>query len=125
MAAKPEGAHAPNGERIDPEDEPDLNDMPLTHLVAWWFEMGPVSQGMNGPAPVPWSEIASWQDATGVSLSPWEGALIRKLSQAFISFHEKAQKGAPSPLLPPRSRAEVRDKVRGVFSQLRKRNRNQ
>lgn len=52
--------------------------------------------GGMGEAPVTAQEIKAWAEGEGVSLSPWEFRMLRRLSRAFVSgLHATDPPGAP------------------------------
>jgi hypothetical protein len=47
--------------------------------------------GSMGNAPLPHSEIAAWQDNTGIKLTPWEARMLRTLSAEYLSSAQEAE----------------------------------
>ena len=41
-----------------------------------------------GLTPLSFSEIAAWANLTGRDLTPWEAALLRRLSRAFVGGYQ-------------------------------------
>lgn len=64
--------------------EPKMPPNPMPHLVARLVEIGLVSGGGMGPAPLSWEALDAWQRMTRVALAPWEARLLRSLSAAHI-----------------------------------------
>jgi hypothetical protein len=75
------------------------------------FDAGPYGADGNG---LGWRDIEAWQAIVGVELEPWEGRLIRRLSQEYASMRHKAEKAdcpAPYMLVTP----EAQDRVAAQF----------
>lgn len=89
------------------------------HLIEHLMDAGPVLHTGMGPAPLSWSEIVTWQQATGVDLSPWEAQTLRNLSAEYIAAgHEAEEADAPAPYSPaptPDNRARVAASVASIF----------
>jgi hypothetical protein len=69
------------------------------YLLDHLFEMGPTVPGGTSFAPLPHSEIESWQRNSGVRLDPWECATIRRLSEQYIEqYHLSRDRSCLSPL---------------------------
>lgn len=64
-----------------------------------------VGRGMGGAEPLLWQEIQAYSQQTGLMLGGWESRLIRKISQAYVSFSSKAD----DIKCPPPYRTEMTD----------------
>lgn len=87
---------------------------PAPYLTDWWQEIGPVSGGGMGEAPIGWQDIAAWERLTGIELEPWEARVIRRMSGAWLNERESARKpGCPPPY--SETHEAVRDQVSDQF----------
>jgi hypothetical protein len=78
---------------------PDLSG--CNHLIAYLFEVGPISQGGAGEGPITWGELNHWQAGTCRLLTPWEKTTLRVLSQEYLSeLHAAVDPNRPAPLIP-------------------------
>lgn len=66
----------------------DCGEYLLTHL----YDLGPVVAAGMGTGPVTYSEIEAWQRVSGITLLPWEAALIRRLSGEYAAESNAATK---------------------------------
>jgi hypothetical protein len=84
---------------IDAGNEIKLPEVTATYLLQYLFEIGPTFPGALGYVGLPFSEIASWQEQTGIELQPWEVRAIRSASIAYANqlsiSHDPA---CPSPI---------------------------
>ena len=67
-------------------------------MVAYLFEVGPVASSGMGVAPVPYVELVAWQEGVGISLTPWEFRMLRRLSMEYVvesRLAEDADRAAP------------------------------
>lgn len=71
-------------------DSPDMPHCDAEFIIAYLFEIGPTVPAGMGEAPLPWSEIESWQRCNGITLEPWVCRFIRKLSIEFINESQRA-----------------------------------
>jgi hypothetical protein len=46
---------------------------------------------MSGPVPITHLEIRAWQENSGIELTPWQSALLRRLSQEYIGQLQQAE----------------------------------
>lgn len=53
------------------------------YLLDILFDAGPVQPGAMGAQPIGYVEINAWQSAHCVQLTPWECAVLRRLSLAY------------------------------------------
>lgn len=53
-------------------------------------KIGLYGSGMSGPVPISWSEIAAWQNANGVTLTPAELDIIKQLSADYCGQYHKS-----------------------------------
>ena len=101
--------------------EPDLPECDAAYLAGYLWEVGPTEVGGMGPAPLSHSEIAGWQENTGIELTSWEARTLRCLSLAYINQTENAKKPTCPPpwLVIPKEEARdslarrIRDALRG------------
>lgn len=99
---------------------PDIPDPGLaSYLAGYLFEVGPVAHGGMGAAPISFTELQAWQQATGVDLTPWECKALRRLSFDHIAAGQDAQdEDSPAPYAAPITedrRSHVADAVRNIF----------
>lgn len=73
------------------------------HIVEWLLDIGLTQAAGMGSVPLSWTEIVAWQQATSVTLAPWEARLIRRLSAAYLA----ESRAAESETCPPPWRREV------------------
>lgn len=73
--------------------QPELPEVSAGYLLDYLMEIGPAASGGMGPVPVTHGEIRSWQENTGIELSPWEARLLRSLSREYVS--ELVEAGDP------------------------------
>lgn len=64
---------------------------PAPHITGWLIAMGIVQPTGMGIAPLGWAEIAGWQQAMHIRLSPWEANLLRTLSAAYVAESRRAE----------------------------------
>lgn len=57
---------------------PDIE--PYGYIIELLYEIGPYKTGFNGPEPIGWTDIESWDNLTKYGLKPWEARTIRSLS---------------------------------------------
>lgn len=81
---------------------------PAPHLVTWLVEIGLTEAAGMGAAPLSWTSLNDWQQATGIVLPPWEARLLRKLSVEYLAESRRAE----SENCPPPFRAEVTQRER-------------
>lgn len=71
---------------------------PAPHLIGWLVELGISEAAGMGMVPLSWREIRAWQEATGITLSPWEARLLRTLSAEYLAEGRRAEsETAPPP----------------------------
>lgn len=91
------------------------------HLVGHLFDVGPVEQGMAGPAVLSHATLRHWQDNTGLSLPPWQLSLLRRLSADWIEETERARNPlarAPGEVLDQNERQKVGKNLDKAFAAL-------
>lgn len=96
----------------------------LAHIWTYLLEVGPVNSNGMGPVPISYDEIQSWLDISGVELSRWEVAVLRKCSFAWMSAQYEAKKPdavAPWDVYTPQSMADRRALVAKRFKMLGRR----
>lgn len=93
---------------------------PAPYLADWLFEVGPAA----GDREIGYSDLAAWQDITGIELEPWEGRLLRRLSRAWLNEQWQARKAArPAPFsgiddTPKSVRESVAEQMAAMFRAL-------
>lgn len=85
------------------------------HLVGYLMQIGPVNGGQMGDCAITEADLHYWQRNTGLILPPWQCALIRSLSRAWL--HQKQQSTDPN-CPPPWMAAIDRDQRAEVAKQL-------
>lgn len=70
---------------------------PAPHITGRLIAMGLVQPAGMGTGPLTWAEIAAWQQNMCVRLAPWEAALLRTLSAAYIAEGRRAEAENASP----------------------------
>lgn len=104
--------------------EPHIPDAgPAGYLAGYLWEAGPTMAGGMGPVPIGWQELAAWQSASGICLSPWEALTMRRCSMEYVAeLHSAEAPGAPAPSVAvdtsARSREAVATRLGGLFSGL-------
>jgi hypothetical protein len=61
-----------------------------SHLARYLMDVGPVCAAGMGAAPISFSEMRAWQEISGIPLTPWEGRVLRELSQAYLAERNAA-----------------------------------
>ena len=92
-------------------------------IVEHLLECGPALSGAMGAVPLTYGEIAAYQQAAGVDLTPWEARMLRRASLAYVSATRDAE--APDAPAPWVSNTEVRREriaqgIRNVFGSMAK-----
>lgn len=92
-------------------------------IVEHLLECGPALSGAMGAVPLTYGEIAAYQQAAGVDLTPWEARMLRRASLAYVSATRDAE--APDAPAPWVSNTEVRREriaqgIRNVFGGMAK-----
>lgn len=101
-------------------EEPQLPDVRAWHLVDYWFDAG-LAQGGMGASALACVEIEAWQRGSGISLTPWEFAMVRAMSIAYANFlPEAADKTCPAPYLGRIDRDAVGKKLRYALQAMTK-----
>lgn len=78
---------------------PPLNEYPLLRVL---FDVGPALAGDMGPKPLTHGELRAMQENTGISLTPGEVDILRRLSAEWIAESSKAEKAdRPAPWVDP------------------------
>ncbi len=95
-------------------------DMPpcdgVQYLVTYLWDVGPTINTPMGEAPVSHTEIAHWQDNTGVELDSWEATFLRKLSREYLAQAQLSVKpDCPPPWGIIERRAMVARKIDEIF----------
>ncbi len=81
---------------------------PAPHITGWLIEMGLTQAAGMGAGPISSSELAAWQDNTGVRLAPWEARLIRELSRLYLAEGRLAEsENCPPPWRAPVTQREL------------------
>lgn len=72
-----------------------------SHMLEYFWEIGPTMSGGMGAIPLTHGEIESWQRNIGIKLSAWECRALKWLSLAYLSESHKATKrDCPAPWQP-------------------------
>jgi len=61
------------------------------YLVSYWRDLGFVSSGISGAAPLSATEIYAWCSLSALELEPWEFNAIRQMSQSYASYLHKGE----------------------------------
>lgn len=61
-----------------------LPDTPQSEMVGWAIDIGLASSSGMGLVPVSSLEVKAWADGMALSLSPWEFAVLRRMSRAYV-----------------------------------------
>lgn len=58
------------------------------YLVGYWQDLGMVSSGLSGAAPISAVEIDAWTRLSAVELEPWEFFALKQMSSAYcVELH--------------------------------------
>ena len=63
-----------------------------SHILAYFWEVGPTMPGGMGAVPLSHGEIESWQNNIGIKLSAWECRALKRLSIEYLNESQKATK---------------------------------
>jgi len=74
-----------------------MPDIDAEYIAAYWHDIGLVSSGSMGAAPLSSSEIYAWSTLSAVELEPWEFNAIRQMSQNYVSYLQKGENPAEPP----------------------------
>lgn len=89
------------------------------YLVDYWHDVGLVSVGGMGPAPLTSVELMAWQEGRGFHLQPWEFHILREMSRAYLAqAHASEKPECPPPFGDPVNefdREVVSKKVANAF----------
>lgn len=110
----PEKEKATRQQRLQAQGlEPDFPPLDAGHhLLGYLWDVGPVTGGDMGAAPLSWQEMASWQAQTGIELQPWEARLLRRLSGDYLEAHHAARApDCPAPYLSEETMRRNRETV--------------
>lgn len=67
-----------------------------------------VQGGGMAPTALPWSEIAGFEQSTGIALTTWEARMIRAMSVAYIGEGRRAEEeNCPPPWITGPTQAEI------------------
>lgn len=95
-------------------EKAEMPENPAPYLTEWLFDAGPLGQGGD---PVGWRDLIAWQEGVGIVLEPWEGRLIRRMSQDYAFMRFRAEKAdCAAPYQRDRPPEEARDKVSDQFA---------
>ena len=101
---------------------------PMPELIEYLFAAGPVEHSGMGFSPLSWVELLAWQDATGVSLDPFEAQAVRDLSLAYVDQYERGKAATcPPPWIDPEyvDRQGVGKKILSQFRAFQQRRQKQ
>ena len=95
------------------------------YLVQYWHEAGTVGQGAAGPIALSWQEIRAWRQENQYTLSLFEIAAIRRLSDEYVGeYYSASDKSRPAPYqgvtLEDIDRTAINNKVKGIMSMFKK-----
>jgi hypothetical protein len=81
---------------------PDMPPLDLdSHLLSYFWEIGPTMGGEMGASPLTHGEIESWQRNVGIKLTAWECRTLKRLSIEYLNESGKATKrDCPPPWRP-------------------------
>lgn len=92
------------------------------YLVEYLFEAGPVESTGMGAVVLSWRELRAWQKTMGITLAPFEGNILRRLSQEYLAESQRAtDPDCPppwSPTLTARDRDDISKRIREGFRML-------
>jgi len=75
-----------------------MPDCDALYLIEYLFDVGPVTHGGMGDAPLSHLELNAWQQNIGIELQPWEVRVMHRLSLEYLSESQKATAyDAPAP----------------------------
>ncbi len=75
------GVAAPQIERLEPED---------WQIYNWFADLNKARQsGMNGPLPIPYTEMQAWLLLTRETVSSAQITLLRDMDEAYLIAHAK------------------------------------
>lgn len=66
-------------------------------IVEHLLECGPVLHGAMGAVPLTYGEIAAYQQAAGVDMTPWEARMLRRASMTYVSASREAESPDAAP----------------------------
>ena len=72
--------------------EPLLPPNPAEYLTDWLFDMGPTTPTGTGAVPITYRDMVAWQEISGITLEPWEGPILRRLSVDYVNQQYEARK---------------------------------
>lgn len=70
---------------------PRLPPVSTPHIIERLLDIGLTQAAGMGAGPLTWAEIVAWQQATSVTLAPWEARLIRRLSVEYLAESRRAE----------------------------------
>jgi hypothetical protein len=78
------------------------------YLVGYLIEIGPTI----GERPITHTDIQAWQILSGITLTPFESATLKRMSESYLSSHYEAKaRDCPAPYLTREMIAKNRDAV--------------
>jgi hypothetical protein len=94
------------------------------YLVSLLHEAGLCSATGMGIFPLPWQEIESWLEVTGLELSTWEKLMIKEMSEAYVGeYNQASAKDRPAPYTYVEEtidREAVANKLKSVFRSMKR-----
>lgn len=104
----------------DDGDEPELPPIEAgAYIVDLLMEIGPAHEGMAGPVPITYRDLAAYEGVTGVPLDGFEARILRVLSIAWCAgINESRAHNAPPPYIAApteASRARVAQRLKAAF----------
>lgn len=90
------------------------------HVLADFFECGPVLEAGEGKVPLSYSEIACWAVLTGAEVTPWQANAMQHLSRVYLSqFYAAANPSCPQPWTDGFvDREKVASATKGLFAKI-------
>lgn len=103
-------------ELFNPETPPQYFN---SHLLEYFWEIGPTMSGSMGSSPLTHGEIESWQRNIGIKLSAWECRTLKKLSIEYSNQSYKATKrDCPPPWKPEGYTIDLSEVARDLESEV-------
>lgn len=82
-----------------------MPEVSLGYLLTILLDVGPVMPGGFGPAILSHGELRAWQVNAGITLQPWEVAMVRRLSAEYLKASAEAED--PKAPAPDKSMGEI------------------
>lgn len=69
-----------------------IPELTLTYLFEYLMRIGPCIYSSMGQEPLNWTDLESWQNQHGITLSPFELSIIRKASVIYVEQIQLSKK---------------------------------